>query len=245
MAPRPASAPRSRRSIKQRQLDCILLDEAQFLTRAQVLSSPRSATSSTYRSSPTASGPISRAIVRRQRRPARARRHPGRAQGDLRMRTQGDDEPARRRGRPRRPRRRPDRDRRQRTLHRPLPPSFHGAAARGRGKAAAADLERADHAMRAALETHAAFEPARRLRLSLRSGELRSWSARFSLLSHSSPPGRWRCPIPVVHVQCPERARSHRGAAGEAHSARAREGARPQRLTVRRRFGKRLRCMAG
>ena len=38
--------------------------------------------------------------VRGQRRLARARRQAGRAEGDLRMRAQGDDEPARRRGWP-------------------------------------------------------------------------------------------------------------------------------------------------
>ena len=40
--------------------------------------------------------------VRRQRRPARLGRYPGRAEGDLRVRPQGDDEPQGRRGRPRR-----------------------------------------------------------------------------------------------------------------------------------------------
>ena len=39
--------------------------------------------------------------VRRQRPSARARRHSGRAEGGLRLRPQGDDEPARRRRRPR------------------------------------------------------------------------------------------------------------------------------------------------
>jgi len=47
--------------IKQRRLSCILIDEAQFLTRGQVLRSPPSATSSTSPSSLMACAPTSKA----------------------------------------------------------------------------------------------------------------------------------------------------------------------------------------
>ena len=65
-------------------------------------------------------------------RPARARGYAGRAEGGVRMRPQGDDEPARRRRRPRRRAGRPDRDRRQRPLYRLVPPPFLRAIARKR-----------------------------------------------------------------------------------------------------------------
>ena len=57
-------------------------------------------------------------------RAARARGFDGRVEGGVRMRPQGDDEPACRRRRSRRRGRRPDRDRRQRPLHRLVPPPF-------------------------------------------------------------------------------------------------------------------------
>src|SRR3546814_9683137 len=66
---------------------------------------------------------------------ARARRRARRTEGGVRMRAQGDDEPARRRTRPRGGRGRADRDRRQRPLCRDVPAPFHGKAARCGGGA--------------------------------------------------------------------------------------------------------------
>src|SRR5206468_850229 len=80
--------------------------------------------------------------VRRQRHSARPRRQARRAEGDLRVRAQGDDEPARRRGGPGGPRRRPDRGRRQRPLHRALPPPLHGEAQGSRAAPAPAGARR-------------------------------------------------------------------------------------------------------
>ena len=70
--------------------------------------------------------------VRRQRGAAGARRHAGRAEGGVRVRAQGDDEPARRCRRPCGRRRRADRDRRQRPLRRAVPPPLLRAVARKR-----------------------------------------------------------------------------------------------------------------
>src|SRR3546814_7656376 len=53
----------------------------------------------------------------------------------MRVRAQGDDEPARRRTRPRGGRGRADRDRRQRPLCRDVPAALHGKAAPGGGGA--------------------------------------------------------------------------------------------------------------
>ena len=72
----------------------------------------------------------------RQRGAARARRRADRTEGGLRMRAQGDDEPARRCRWPCGRRRRADRDRRQRPLRRAVPPPFLRAAAGERGAAA-------------------------------------------------------------------------------------------------------------
>ena len=69
---------------------------------------------------------------------------PDRAEGRVRMRAQGDDEPARRCRGPRRRRRRADRDRRQRPLHRALPPPFLRAAERERSVPAQPRLTRSD-----------------------------------------------------------------------------------------------------
>jgi thymidine kinase len=92
---------------KLRDVACVLIDEAQFLTRAQVW---QLAELCDRDDMPVVTYGLR--IVRRFCGAAGAGRQPYRAEGDLRMRAQGDDEPSRRCGGACGERWRPDRDRR-------------------------------------------------------------------------------------------------------------------------------------
>ncbi len=83
-------------------LACVLVDEAQFLTRAQVDQLARSPTSTACRCCATGCAPISAASCSRVGAAAGDRRRAGRDQVGVHLRPQGDDEPARRCRRPRR-----------------------------------------------------------------------------------------------------------------------------------------------
>ena len=102
------------RELIKRKLDCVLVDEAQFLTRAQVLQLCRIADEISI---PVLCYGL-RTDFRGELFPglggvARLGRRADRAEGGVRVRAQGDDEPARRRRGPRRRGGRADRDRRQ------------------------------------------------------------------------------------------------------------------------------------
>ena len=139
-------SPRSATELKKRELDCILVDEAQFLT-------PRPRARSCAQRRRRARHP--RAMLHGLRTTFAGNLFPGsacaagaggfadRTQGGVRMRAQGDDEPARRCRGPRRRRRRADRDRRQRPLHRPGPCATSSNACTKAKAASSASVSRA------------------------------------------------------------------------------------------------------
>ena len=122
--------------LKKRPVHCVLVDEAQFLSQPQVLQLCEVAdqleipvlcyglrTDFQAKLFPGFGGA------------ARPCRHARGAEGCLRMRAQGDDEPSGRCRRPRGGSRPADRDRRQRPLHRAVPQAFFRALAREPGPA--------------------------------------------------------------------------------------------------------------
>ena len=118
-------------------VSCVLIDEAQFLTPAQV----RQVTdiADTLRIPVLCYGlrtDFQGKLFPGSARASGPRRQPDRAEDDLPLRPQGDDEPASRSRREGRERGRAGRDRRQRQVHRDVPAPFQGGVCRRRTGAA-------------------------------------------------------------------------------------------------------------